>query len=505
MKFEPNHKRKSHRLSIPIQAVIDQKTYRVLDWSATGLNIAYTPRDIHTGDTLEISLLLPTREAAIILKITAIVRNEYADSYGMEIVEISDKNHRVLRHYATLAIEGNLDHIDDLSSNLFMTDVQTPLKEPVLLTDKEDQEIHTLFLKKLFYIVLFALLFFTIVFFTFLQHYLVVCNSNGIVTGNAQVYQAPYDGRIKKVYVSQGEHLSPGQLLFEMDIKGDKRRLSYYMERQEQLKKQRKEHLHLLETLRERLHRKQAAYQEIRRQKKAYLDAQYAEKKHLFDKAASLYRDHFITYVKYQEINNAYEKFMKEYLQVKGEKDTDRELSGRQQEVLKIEDQILSTQRMIHSIDTHKEQNTLAALALKEKIAQAMVLAKERGVIYTLMHHSGDSVKFTEGILVAEVRKKPYILTQIPAEKAADIYRGKTCLLYDSRRHATFTGTIVAMGDEMLKEKTGSMKENVPVRIEVETNDIELKFNHYVKVYFLNDSDIAQSILRYLPEGMIVK
>jgi len=150
MKIEQNCNRKSHRLNIPIQVIINNITSLVLDWSTMGLKVRYEGKDISLEDELEISIVLPTGNSAIMLESTVIVRNIVDDTYGLEIIKLSDKNSRVLRHYATLAIDGNRNQIDNLSSDLFMVDIQTPIKESILLSDKEHKEVHKSFFKRSF-------------------------------------------------------------------------------------------------------------------------------------------------------------------------------------------------------------------------------------------------------------------------------------------------------------------------------------------------------------------
>jgi len=505
MKFEPNHKRKSHRITIPIDAIIEHHTYKVLDWSAAGLRVTYIPENLQKGDTMILSLLLPTEDAAIILKVTAIVRNIYTDSCGMEITEISDRNRRVLRHYATLAIEGNFNQIENLSSNLFMTDVQTPIKEPVLLTDKEDQDLHQQFLKKLFYVFLFAILFFVLVFFTFLHNYIVIASENGVVTGNTQRYQAPYDGKIKKIYVAPNQRVAKAQLLFEMDTKNDRERLNYHRKRQKRLEKRVRENREMLEKLYKSLKVKNSDIQHIAEKKKAYLQSRYALEKASMKKAKYLYEKHFITYVKYKEIENTYTMFLKEYTLSQQNTGTDREKLMAQQEALKIKDQILSMQKIVQTIEESLQKNRLAILELQQKIDHAMVLSSQRGVVHTLRYNSNEVVKFTEDVIVMEVHKKPYILTKISLEKVASLHRGEACLIYYSKPNATFSGKIVAFGNEDSADIVGSTKDEVIVKIVPEREGVDLKFNEYVKVYFLNDSKTAQKVISFLPRALILK
>jgi len=505
MKFEQNHKRKSHRINVPISVIIDDKRYSVIDWSTTGLRVEKITKDIHIGDELNISLLLPTQDSAIVLKITAVIRNEYQDTYGMEFKDISDKNHRVLRHYATFAIEGSLDHIDDLSSNLFMTNVQTPMKEPVVLTDKEESEVHKIFLKKLFYYMLFAIVFVIFVFFTLLHNYIVIYSDNGIVSGNSQIYKTPYDGTIKKIYIYQDQVIYKDQLLFEMDTKNDRELLKNLIKSKKGLIKRLKKSHIILDKLQKDLNTKSIEIESIIHQRERYLKEQYDIEKSRFKKAKKLYKNRLITYLKYRDIESKYSKFISEYESSKHNNYTNKDRLIAQQASLKIKDQIISMQKIINNIDDNIQKNSFAILSIQQKIDSAIVLSHERGKIHDIIHNSGEEVKFTDDIIVVETNNKPYILTKISSQKVSYIHIGEECFLYYSRLGITLSGKISALGDLVTSNIIQSTKSEIVVKIEIDTKGIDLRLGEYLKVYFLNDSKISKKILAFLPRGIIIK
>ena len=136
---EPNYQRKAHRIDIPLFVLIDNETYEIKDWSTTGLQIKDKDNKLKTtikeDDEVFAKLILPTGNSSIILNLYITLRN--AKYLGFEITNIDDKNRRVLRHYATLAIEGNAHRLEDLAGSLNMTNVETPIKEPISLSEEE--------------------------------------------------------------------------------------------------------------------------------------------------------------------------------------------------------------------------------------------------------------------------------------------------------------------------------------------------------------------------------
>jgi len=505
MRFEQNHKRKSHRINVPIYIIIEDKRYSVVDWSTTGLRVEKMTEDIQIGEELNISLLLPTQDSAIVLNVTAVIRNKYQDTYGMEFKDISDKNHRVLRHYVTFAIEGSLDHIDDLTSNLFMTNVETPMKEPVVLTDKEDIEVHKMFLKKLFYYILFAIVFIIFVFFTLLHNYIVIYSDNGIVFGNSQIYKTPYNGTIKEVYVSQDQLVYKDQLLFEMDTKNDRELLKNLIKNKKSLNRRLKKSHTILDKLQKDLDTKSGEIDSITHKREIYLKEQYSIEKSRFEKAKKLYKNRLITYLKYRDIESKYLKFIDEYESSKENNYTNKDRLMAQQSSQKIKDQIISMQKIINSIDDNLQQNSLAILGIQHQIDSAIVLSSKRGKIHDIIHDSGEEVKFTDNIMILETNDKPYIVTKISSKKVSYIHIGEECFLYYDRLGITLSGKISSLGDLATSDIMQSSKDEIVVKIEIDTKGVELRLGEYLKVYFINDSKISKHLLEVLPREIITK
>ncbi|WP_457743870.1 PilZ domain-containing protein [Sulfurimonas sp.] len=509
MKIEQNCNRKSHRLNIPIQVIINNVTSPVLDWSTKGLKIRYEGKDISLEDELLVSIILPTGSSAIVLEATVIVRNIIDDTYGLEIIKLSDKNSRVLRHYATLAIDGNRNQIDDLSSDLFMADIKTPITESILLSDKESKEVHKSFFRRSFSYVLIGVLFLIVVCLTLMYNYLILYKGIGLISGNSQNYKAPYDGQIKDVYVSAHQQINKGQLLFEMQDKDEKALLVTLIKQKKVLKKERLKSQNRLKLYQNSLKTRDKEKRKITKAEQKRLRASFNVQKETYARAKHLYAQKLITFEKYSGIQNQYLRFMSEYKNsVLNQNSTNSEILLVEQQILKVQDQIIFVSREINQENTEIQKISLNILTLKQKVQNAIVLAKEDAKVYNIFHKKGEEVKYSDAILTLEIKTKPYLLTKMTTDKISAIHIGGRCLLYSNRLHKSFYGKIVGLGysvTESLTSNTTAISQNeIPIKIEFDNNDINFHLNEYLEVYMLNDSMLSKTILEIMPQGMII-
>ena len=495
--------RKSHRIDIPLEVIINHKKYNVPNWSATGFRIDKL-EGVMLGEEVETSVVLSVKESAIILYARVKIRH-VADTWcGVEFVSLSDKNKRVLRHYATLAIEGNLDHIDDLSSDIFMTNIETPIKEPIALTDIESTDIHKAFIKKLLYYLLFATVFVLFVFYTLLYHYLILEEENAIVTGNVLSYKAPFDGAIELLHVKQEDSVKIGELLFKMDT-------SKLKETQNNLKKERKALLKrvnksqkLYKKLQERYQKKSLEIDRMSQQIMSEFEEEYQEQNDNYKRAKVLYDKRLLTYVKFLDIQGKYRKFMHSYREQKAKNYTSKEKLLAQQALLKTQDQMIATNKSVHSINDSIQNNSLEILEIKQKIDRSFITARLDGVVHNIIHKSGEMVKFSDDILIEETRTQPYIITKISKEKVTQIHIGEKVLLHYDKDDSDFSGRIVALGDVQNNLLLNRSSSDVIVKIKIDNDRSDLRLNEYIKVYFINDSQLSKDILAFFPLGIIV-
>lgn len=499
-------------MNIPIHAIIYGTTYQVTDWSTQGLNIMLSEEhssvDFTVGDNVEIALMLPTGDSSILLQVEGIVKKCLDNTYGFELSKISDKNRRVLRHYATLAIEGSRDHVDDLSGNLFMTDVPTPIQEPILLTEKEHKEIHRSFLQRSFLYLIFGLLLMVTVLSTLLYNYIIIYESTGLIAGNAKNYKAPKDAKVKGVYVVNGQSVTPDQLLFEMDVQEEQEQLNGLELQQRLLEMQLQTTKESLAGFSDHTTEKLQEIDRITKQEKGALIAAYDVEKEAYERGSTLYTKQLITLQTYTDVQNQYFTFMSHYNDVVlRNKSTSRDRALADQELFKSQDHIITLQRSLDKLNIDIEINALEMTTLQQQVQNASVLADEYGTVHNIFHNSGDFLEYSDDVLSLETDETPYLLTKMLADEIASIHLGGACILYSQRENRSYRGHIAGIGYSVTEGSTTNTTEisqqEIPIRIEFEDVSLRFHLNEYLEVYLINDSAIAKSIVDVLPQELL--
>ena len=506
---QANCQRKSHRLTIPIQVIIEHKSYQLNNWSANGFQIENLELKLNIDETVDATLVLPTGGASILLNVKARLRNINQNFYGFEITEITEKNSRVLRHYASLAIDGNYNHIDDLSSDLFMMDVASPIKEPISLTDKESKKIHRSFLKRVYLYAIFGLLFIALIFTIFLYNYLIVTHSTGLISGNSHNYNAPKNGLLQSLYVKNNQHVAKGELLFEMDTKNEKKLLENKKRQQQLLKKQLHNAQKLLTHINYTITKKQVQIQSLSKLEKEKILSTKKEAESNYKRALYLYKRHFITSKQFSEMQNQYLHFKAQYDDVILHKNipTKNSLLA-DQAYIKSQNQKIALQKLINKIAIDMNLNRDDITSLQKDINAAIVLSQEDGIVHNIFHKAYSYVKFGDNILTLETLQQPYILTKLLSSQIDNISLEEPCLVYSKRLNKFFNAHIVGIGYSITEGSTTNTVEisqnEIPIRIAFDDPSVHFHLNEYLKVYFLNSSEFAKKTFQILPHNLIL-
>lgn len=492
MTFEANCKRKAHRLTIPIEVILDNHKYHVNDWSVNGFKVVNVEKELPVGAEIEASFVLPTGNASIVLTFQAILRNVIQNKFGFEITNINEKNARVLRHYASLAIDGTYDHIDALSSDLFMKSVATPIKEPIVLTEKESQTVHRSFLRRFF---LYILLFGTVIFFilTLLTyHFLITATSPGNIKGNGLYYTAHQDGLIQSIYVYEQQKIQPHQALYSFDTSDTQELLSFreqytkllYNKLQQaqqhlqQLKNTQNQHANTLK----KINKKQLQqYQKI---------ASQVEQNYL--RAHNLYKQHLITSKQFIEIQSEYFDNQNKLDALRKNTLSSQEKTIIQNNLIKSKDQILALQKIINTIQVQISDNASEIVLLKQQLKKGTVYADSDGIVEHIFINTPQYVELAQDILQIQTRQEPYLVAKLPTQEIENIYITQPCLLYSKRYHQFFSAHVVSIGNI-------TKNNEIPVHIKFDHQTKTLNYNEYLTVYFLNDSSLSHVIRDLLP------
>ncbi len=506
---QANCQRKSHRLTIPIQIIIDQKTYRLNNWSAQGFQVQNLELELDLEQTIDATLILPTGGASILLNIKAKLKNISQNFYGFEIIELTDKNSRVLRHYASLAIDGNYNHIDDLSGDLFMMDVATPIKEPISLTDKESKKVHKSFLKRALLYTLSALILLCIIFSTFIYNYLIVAKSTGLISGNAHNYNAPKDGLLESLYIKNNQSVLKGELLFEMESTNEKKLLANKKQQKRLLEKQLKNTQKILNNINYTIRQKQREINKLNKQERNALLVSKKEAFQNYKRALYLYKHHLITSVQFSQIQNQYLQFQAKYNEIVLHKNaTTKDLLLANQGFIKSQDQKINLQKMIDKLSIDIKLTEDEITTLQKDINASVVFAQEDGIVHNIFHKEHSYLKFSDNVLTLETKQQPYILTKLLSSKIDNIHLGEPCLVYSKRLNKFFNAHIIGIGYSITEGSTTNTVEisqnEIPIRIAFDNPNVHFHLNEYLKVYFLNSSKSAEKIIQILPQNLIL-
>ncbi len=507
---QQNCKRKSHRINIPIHVIIEGKTYRVDDWSIHGFRVENLDIRLDIDETIDAALVLPTGSSSIILNVKARLRNVRKNGHGFDIVEITDKNARVLRHYAALAIDGNYNHVDDLSSDLFMVDVASPIKEPISLTENESDEVYRSFYKQAWFYVLVGLLFGAIAVVTILYNYLVVTHANGLISGNSHKYNAPKNGFLAAIYVEDDQKISKGKILFEMDSTHEKERLADREARQKILKKQLDEAEKMLDQVNRTIAKREKEIKTVVKTEAGALRQTYRLAKENYRRASKLFKSHLITATQFNNIESQYLKIKSRH-----EEMVERQKRAMEKSILedpiytKARDQQIALKRLIDKITLDITANENEIATLRKEIRSNIVTALEDGTVHNIFHRAHDYVKFPAQLMTLETDQNPDILTKLFLSQTDDIHIGEPCLVYSKRLNKFFNAHVTGIGYSVTEGKTTNTLEisqnEIPVRIVFDDTPEQLHLNEYLKVYFLNASDLAKRIFENIPLHLVLK
>ncbi len=507
LKSENNCLRKAHRLKIPIKVIIENVMYMVVDWSTQGFKIERNNNQqeikYKIDDKLNASLVLSTGNSSIVLETASVLRSITKDYFGFEITDINDKNRRVLRHYATLAIDGNINYIDDLSGTLFMTDVQSPIKEPISLTEKEHKEVHKNFTKKVFSYLIVSVIFIALAFVTFIYNYVIIYKSPALVTGNSKYYSAPKNGVLKSIYVKNAQIVNKGQLLFELDTQAEQEQLEALNFQKNELETQLHNSNKMIKEIKKQINTDLHVIKNKNKNENNLLKDSYLTQKETYENAKTLYKQKLITLKTYTDIQNQYLSFMSEY-----DGSVDKASLLENQAYLKSQDQILSLQKFINDIKLKLQKNSFEIQNIKQNIEKSTVLSDEDAIVHNIFFNSGNSVKYLDKILTLETQEKPYFLTRVLSSEISKIELGGRCLLYSKRLNKIYHAHIVGIGYSITEgettDTTDISKNEIPVRIELDDENIHFHLNEYLETYFINSSEFVKDIASIVPTKLLI-
>lgn len=447
IKIESNQMRRSHRIDIPIQIIVENKIYTCKNWSLTGVGIDNLDIEYEFDQVINASLLLKFSEARLEIPVVLKYKNKRDSVSGFEFIDLSESNRRVLREYLELSIEGKLENADGVIGIYNEPILDTPLKESVALSDNEMGTLEAAFKKRsrLYLTLGFSLIILIII--TIFYNIQFVYRSIGVVSGNFIKISPNATGKISAIYVKVGDSVESNTLLFELDERSTVDKI-------------------------EILDKKLLSLNENSSQKpnnSALLNILYSEKKDAqkrYNKIKSLYQNRLITLSELNREKELYQRTNIRYLQEKNR----------------------SNPNINQSFVALKTNLELRRSELINNLNYLRVFASAHGSVYAIKSNVGNHVGSGDEVMVIQTNDQPYIVCKVLKSEAINIKKAMQAEVYIPSLDKTFNAHVETLGN--LSINTESMISNevslneVTVKLLLDEPIDTLNLNERVKVWF---------------------
>lgn len=213
--FEGSHLRKTFRLKLPAEVVLENKRYTVLDWSYGGFRIQKSKEEKFEDKEYPLLFILHFEGFSVELKAKAKLRWQKEIESGFEFTDLSDSAKKVMKEYMEAYIEGRLTDIGGIISEI---EIQTviPEIEPPLDKNLQKKLDIKLFIMVSFYLFI-ALILLTILYIGF-KGTQKVYSIDATYIADISFVTLEEDAKITKIFVQQGQDIKKGDRLFEVSI-----------------------------------------------------------------------------------------------------------------------------------------------------------------------------------------------------------------------------------------------------------------------------------------------
>ena len=447
IKIESNQMRRSHRIDVPIEVIINKKIYTCKNWSLTGIGVDELDIEFEVDQVSSASLLLKFVEARLEIPVTIKYKNNIKGISGFEFINLSESNRRVLREYLELSIEGRLENADGIIGIYNEPILDTPLKESVALSDSEAGTLERAFRKRSRIYITLGISLLVLIVITVFYNIQYVYRSIGVISGNFVKVSPNVNGKISAMHVQTGDMVEPNTLLFELDERSTVDRIEILDEKIAVLRKKapKKEGNSLLLNI-------------------LYKEKLIAQKR--YEKIRSLYQNRLITLSELNREKDLYQRANIRYLQEKERNKT-------------------STNQSIIALETELE---LKRSELINRLSYLRVFASTYGSIYAIKSTVGSHVSSGDEVIVIQTNKQPYIVCKVLKSETLSIKKGMQAQVYIPSLDKTFTAHVQTLGN--LSINTESMVSNeislneVTVKLLFDEPINNLNLNERVKIWF---------------------
>ena len=201
--FEPNYLRKTYRLKLPAEVLIENKKYKVVDWSYEGFGIEKSPQDnFEKEKEYNVKFVLPFASFQVSFNAKAVLKWQKENRAGFQFLHLSDEIKRMIRSYVEAYIEGRLEDVGGILSPARTQVIPPQIEKP--LSEEERRKLNLkFFIAGFFYTAGFVgLIALFLAVFVYFRH---IKSVEAFVSGNIYHILSPTYGFVVKFFKKEGD------------------------------------------------------------------------------------------------------------------------------------------------------------------------------------------------------------------------------------------------------------------------------------------------------------
>lgn len=456
---EPNSKRKSLRVAIPLYVEMGGATYGVSNWSTIGLGVVGLDSPPEPGTVVPARISFPMLESTLTIQVELLFRARHEEVFGFDFHELSARNKRVLRHYIQLSVDGKLGDVEDIVAVAASPVTATPIELPLNLAQPTLYGTLQHFRTRNYAAVLGGLAVLVVIASLLFYNFAYKIEGTGFVSGSIDRITANYDGRVSRLMTQPHSYVEANAPLFTIENPA-LNALRTEIETMEQ-------HLAMLSreqgrAQQARLGAEAGLLSALRRDTSAR-EGELANARQLFDKGV-------ISQADLMRVANDVTEQRTNYLRqvADGANRTASLESGDQMVRLKMD---LASRKLM----------------LARQATDQTVRAPRKGKIFAVDKAPGEYVSAHEPVLLLESDVTPSVLLRLPNEDALKLRLGMPATIYvpfeDRRYPATVSAVgLAAVNAASLATMEGGLNETL-VKLEFDDKRVRLPVNARVNVW----------------------
>ncbi len=480
--LEPNRLRKDYRVKLPAKAKIQGVEYKVRDWSFEGFSVTGFPESDPQGHLYEagykvsVEFVLPFAAYNVNFNADAELRWRDKGEAGFDFTAIDSKTRNVMKEYVNAFVEGRLDSCEDVICRPRVETAVTSYETP--LTPEEQERFGQKFKRHFgLYTLLGVILILLGVFLLYQHRY--VFSTMALVRGNLVEVTSPVPGMIKNVNVKEGEKVSNGQLLFEVDDADLRNEADAARALLEKRKEVYRKTLGVIDEEKKKQQLYLTAAEQKEKMVKNQLDAvgaDLSQAKVESERAKVLFAHDAINRAEMEGRESKYLQLSSKYKESEEELRLARQViadarEGRFFSGMAIQGRAKELQRELADEDAMIKQTELLLQSTLDKLQKTKVESMRDGIANTYVRVKGDSVSAGDLVMTIEIPSQPWVVARYKLDDAQLIRPGDKAELFFPSLNLHTLGRVQAIGHDSLTSKgTPSVdletsEQEIPVKI----------------------------------------